>query len=60
MSDEQFQSILAWMGDRVSDGNESLTELLGGMHLGHWMLVGVGLICWGVMMMRGLGLKKFQ
>jgi len=60
MSDQQFQSLIGWFGDCLKSAEESLTHWLGGMTLGHWLIVGVALIAWGVLMMRGLGLKKFQ
>ena len=58
MSDAQFDGVLRWIGEQFSNGNQALENATAQLTLFHWAVAGVLLIVFGLMMMRGMGLKK--
>lgn len=60
MSDAQFESLTAYLWDCIVNFDQKFSDVMAGMSIGHWLIVFILLIAWGAMMMRGLGLKKFN
>lgn len=59
MSDEQFAKLCERLGDFFGSIWDCADGSLQSMTMAHWGLIGVGLVVWAALMMRGMGLKKF-
>jgi hypothetical protein len=59
MSDAQFESFCRWIGDRFQSMLSHTETTMESLTIVHWMITGIFVIVFGLIMMRGLGLKKY-
>jgi len=59
MSDESFNRCYRQLQELSYGSWETIESVIEGMTLTHWGLTAVGLVFWGALMMRGIGLRKF-
>lgn len=59
MSDAQFESFYRWIGNQLQSILTRTETSMESLTLVHWVITGLFVIVFGLIMMRGLGLKKF-
>ena len=59
MSDAQFESFYRWIGNHLQSILTRTETSMESLTLVHWVITGLFVIVFGLIMMRGLGLKKF-